>query len=145
MLHMKSQLLHFAQVLEVLRHSESTTLHLNRKKLLSKNLVIKVAIAILAQVTSSLVNILNSPEGTVGNVNIESESGGWSSNRRLWVTKPDRGVNSTHSLNDIVKSGSLLTTNKEGSLDGGILVGWPHTHRMIQEVWILISIKTGAV
>ena len=43
----------------------------------------QLSIAILAKVASSLVNILRGPEGTVGNINIDSQASAWLTNRGL--------------------------------------------------------------
>jgi len=127
-----------AEILEVLRLSDHSSLWiLDRLQEITEDRVRKLTIALAAVVTSSLVNILGSPEGAVGNINVESQAGAWLTDRRLglgwvsenfyfyflffletgagetYVAETNRRINALHRNNDIVKSGSNISLGEE--------------------------------
>jgi len=71
---MELQLIHLAEILEVVRHCDDTLRVLNRHQELSHNLVVKITIALLQEITGSLMNILSGPEGTVGDIDVQSQT-----------------------------------------------------------------------
>lgn len=75
------QLGKLGKILEVLRLDPTTPTIGDGEKEVTEDGVGQVAVALMAVVASSLVNILGSPEGTIGNINIESQASAWSTNR----------------------------------------------------------------
>jgi len=75
------QLGQLAQALEVLGLSQNTLVRFNWLQKIAEDGVGQLAIAFAAEVTGSLVNILRGPEGTVGNINIDSQASAWLTNR----------------------------------------------------------------
>ena len=80
MLDTELQLGQLAQALEVFRLGQ-TLGGSNRLQEITEDGVRQLAIAFAAEVTSSLMNILRGPEGTVGNINIDSQASAWLTNR----------------------------------------------------------------
>ena len=70
-----------AQTLEVLRLGNEALGSLDWLQDITEDGVRQLAIALTAEVTSSLMNILRSPEGAVGNINIDSQARAWLANR----------------------------------------------------------------
>lgn len=76
------QLGQLAKILEVLGHGVAAGSRISgRQQKVAKDLVAGIAVALLEVIARTLVNILSSPEGTVGNVNIDSQTSGWSRGR----------------------------------------------------------------
>jgi hypothetical protein len=83
MLNTELELGQLAKILEVLRLGNlSRVLRvLHRLEKVTEDSVGQLAVAVTAEVTSSLMNILGSPEGAIGNIDIESQAGAWLTNR----------------------------------------------------------------
>lgn len=52
---------------------------------IGEDVVIQVAVSSTAEIASSLVDILSSPEGTIGYINVQGQSSGWTANGGLWL------------------------------------------------------------
>ena len=82
MLDTELELGQLAQALEVLGLGHNTLVVLDRLQEITEDGVRQLAIAIAAEVASSLMNILRCPEGAVGNINVDSQASAWLANRR---------------------------------------------------------------
>jgi hypothetical protein len=56
---------------------------LDRLEEVTEDCVGQLTVAVTAEVAGSLVNILRGPEGTIGNINVESQASAWLTNRGL--------------------------------------------------------------
>ncbi len=85
MLHSKLQLSQLSKILEVLRLSDLTgvTSVLDRLEKITENGVRQLAVTVAAEVASSLMDVLRSPEGTICNIDIECQASAWLTNRGL--------------------------------------------------------------
>jgi hypothetical protein len=83
MLDVELELLHLLEHLEVLGLNRTTSAITLGHEEITKDAVLSAAVAILAEVASSLMNILGSPEGSVGNVNVDCKSGASTARRGI--------------------------------------------------------------
>ena len=85
MLDTELQLGQLSKILEVLRLSDlSGVLRiLDGLEKITEDGVRQLAVAVAAEVASSLMDVLRSPEGTVCNINIECQASAWLTNRGL--------------------------------------------------------------
>jgi len=73
-LNIELQLIHLAEILKVVRHCDHTLGVLDRHQELSHDLVVKVTVALLQEIAGSLMNILSGPKGTVGDIDVQSQT-----------------------------------------------------------------------
>jgi hypothetical protein len=86
MLDPKAKLGHLAQVLEVLRHSDTTLAIADGEQKILEDPILKVSITLIAEVAGGLMKILRGPEGSVSNINIQCQTSSRSTNRWLWLS-----------------------------------------------------------
>lgn len=80
MLDIELELYHLAQGFEVRGHGYITILVFNRSHEVAEDIIAETAVAILAQVSRRLMEILGSPKCTIRNVNIDGEASCCTSN-----------------------------------------------------------------
>jgi hypothetical protein len=102
MLNKELQLGHLSKVLEVFGLCDTIAV-LDRLQEIAEDSVRELAVAILAIVAGSLVQILRGPECAVGNINIESQTSAGSADRRLglgivscWIDQDGAGKLTSH-------------------------------------------------
>lgn len=85
MLHSKLQLSQLTKILKVLGLSDLTGMLsvLDGLEKITEDGVRQLAVAVAAEVTSSLMHVLRSPEGTICNIDIECQASAWLTNRGL--------------------------------------------------------------
>jgi hypothetical protein len=72
MLDAKLELSQFAEILKILRLGDNSCLGvLNRFKQITEDGIRQLTVTFTTKVASSLVNILRSPEGSIGNINVD--------------------------------------------------------------------------
>lgn len=81
----KLQLGHLTKHLEVLGPGELSLLVLDRLEVVTEHGPVGMTVAVLEVVARSLVDMLRSPEGTVGHIDVHSETGTRSTNGCLWL------------------------------------------------------------
>jgi hypothetical protein len=102
MLNEELQLGHFSKVLEVFGLCDTIAV-VDRLQEIAEDSVRELAVAILAIVAGSLVQILRGPKCAVGNINIESQTSAGSADRRLglgivscWIDQDGDGKLTSH-------------------------------------------------
>lgn len=80
------------------------------------------------------MNILRGPECAIGNIDVQGKSSGRTTQGGVERTKTDTGVDTTHSLNNIIKRMTLSTLSEEGALDTGVLVRRVLADKVIHKV-----------
>ena len=85
MLHSKLQLSQLSKILEILRLSDLAGMLrvLDGLEKITEDGVRQLAVAVAAEVASSLMDVLRSPEGTICNIDIERQASAWLTNRGL--------------------------------------------------------------
>jgi hypothetical protein len=87
MLDTELELAQLRQVLKVLRLANASIAIPNGLHETLKHTVIKLTVALITEVASSLMKVLGDPEGTIGDINIDGQTGaraagGWLGLRR---------------------------------------------------------------
>jgi hypothetical protein len=134
-LHSKLQLSQLTKILKVFGLSDLTGMLsvLDGLEKITEDGVRQLAVAVAAEVTSSLMHVLRSPEGTICNIDIECQASAWLTNRGLrldevsddldawnwntYIAEANRWVNTLHSNDDIVKRGCEIALGEEAALD----------------------------
>lgn len=84
MLHTELKPSHLSEQLKVLSLGPLAGIHvLDRLDQITEDGVRQLAVAITAEVAGSLVNILGSPEGAIGNINVDGQASAWLTNGGL--------------------------------------------------------------
>lgn len=122
---------------------------LDRLEQITENLVVQTTVTLLAQISGSLMKLLTHPKGAIGNVDIDSQTLAWCTNRRFrlrwsvkvigagqirtYITHAHRRVNTLHSNDNIVKRLSDIAAVVEAALDLSVVLAWHFAHEMIKE------------
>jgi hypothetical protein len=85
MLDSELELGHLSEQLEVLSLGPLALLISGRLDEITEDGVGQLAVAITAKVTSSLVDILGGPKGTIGYIDIDCQASAWLTNRGFWL------------------------------------------------------------
>ena len=85
MFYSKLQLSQLSKILEILRLSDLAGMLsvLDGLEKITEDGVRQLAVAVAAEVASSLMDVLRSPEGTICNIDIECQASAWLTNRGL--------------------------------------------------------------
>ena len=142
------QFCHLSQKLEVLGLSVSVAM-LDRLERVTENLILQATVLCLAEVSGSLMKLLRDPKGAIGNVDIDSQTRAWLTNRRFWlqwsvnvfgesrmqtyIAHAHRRVYTLHGNDNIIERMSDITAVEEVALDLSVMLAWHFAHEMIKE------------